>query len=175
MSKPSSTSVGGVDQSNFLYLCMIERVDDCVYRLYAAAKVLAARLRNASPSQQRAASRLACQLAMQASALRFPVALAALHELQSTGSLSDQRVTELSGLASSLDKTYFDRQDGPVETSASGTDALRLFSQARAVSALSLAGGKNPLVAALESIYESGAAVDDAHSVYDAVLNLLKT
>ena len=141
-------------------------------RLETVAKDLAARLRTATSSQQRAASLLACQLALQAAPIDSHVVVEAVKELQTKGVLSIQRVTELNGLVAQLDQEYFDLQDRSEDEPDLQPEALRLFSQARAVSALSLAGGNNTLAAALESIYESGAAVDDANSVYEAVRKL---
>ncbi|WP_141690782.1 hypothetical protein [Pseudomonas sp. 1 R 17] len=47
------------------------------------------------------------------------------------------------------------------EEQSLNVEDLQLFSQARAVSALSLAGGEDSLMAATEAIYEASSAVDD--------------
>jgi hypothetical protein len=52
-------------------------------------------------------------------------------------------------------------QDSLDEEQSLNVDGLQLFSQTRAVSALSLAGGEDSLMAATEAIYEASSAVDD--------------
>lgn len=139
-------------------------------RLETVAKDLAARLRTATPSQQRAASLVACQLALQAAPMDTSVVSAAVEELRDQGVLSIQRVTELNALVAQLDQAYFDLQDRSEDEPDLQPKALRLFGQARAVSALSLAGGGDALAAAMEAIYEASVTVDDASRIYDAVL-----
>ena len=139
-------------------------------RLETAAQDLAAKLRAATPSQQRAAGLLACQLALQAVPMDIPVVSVALEELRDQSTLSIQRVAELNGLVAQLDQAYFDLQDRSEEELDLRPEALRLFGRARAVSALSLAGGGDALESAMEAIYEASMAVDDASRIYKTVL-----
>lgn len=138
-------------------------------RLETVAKDLVARLRTAAPAQQRAASLVACQLALQSAPMDISIVSTAFEELRDQGVLSVQRVTELSALVAQLDQAYLDLQDRSEDEPDLQPDALRLFSQARAISALSVAGGGDALMAAIEAIYEASVAVDDASSIYNAV------
>ena len=139
-------------------------------RLETVAKDLAAKLRTASPAQQRAASLVACQLALQAVPIEAPIVSETLEQLRQQGVLPQRRVAELNDLAAQLDGEYFDLQDKAEDDPALQSEALRLFGQARAVSALSFAGGQDALAAAMEAIYEASATMDDGSRIYDAVL-----
>jgi hypothetical protein len=64
-------------------------------------------------------------------------------------------------------------QDGLNEGQDLNQEGLQLFSQARAVSALSLAGGENSLMTATEAIYEASSAVNDGANIFKAALSVL--
>jgi len=83
--------------------------------------------------------------------------------------LSQERIAELNELAIQFDDKYFDIQDKAEDNVALQTESLRLFSQARAVSALSFAGGEDALVAAMESVYEASMAFDDNSKFFATV------
>ena len=144
-------------------------------RLESAAKDVAAKLLAASPTQQRAASLVACQLALRAAPIEASIVSESLAQLQQHAIFPQQRVAELQDLAGQLDKEYFNLQDMAEDDSGLQTEVLRLFGQARAVSALSFAGGRDALVAAMEAIYEASATVDDSRIIYDAVLLTLQS
>jgi hypothetical protein len=76
-------------------------------------------------------------------------------------------------LAAQLDAKYFDLQDRLGEGRNLNREGLQLFSQARVVSALSLAGRENSLMTATEAIYEASLAVDDGTHIFKAVLSVL--
>jgi uncharacterized protein YigA (DUF484 family) len=139
-------------------------------RLETVAKELAAKLRLATPTQQRAASLVACQFALQAAPIEASIVSEALEQLRQQGELSQQRIAELSDLVAQLDEKYFDLQDKAKDNASLQAEMLRLFGQARAVSALSFAGGRDALAAAMEAIYEASATVDADSKIYEAVL-----
>lgn len=142
-------------------------------RLETVAKDLAEKLRTASPAQQRAASLVACQLALQAAPIEASIVSETLDQLRQQGVLPQRRVAELNDLAAKLDGEYFDLQDKAEDDPVLQSKALCLFGQARAVSALSFAGGQDALAAAMEAIYEASATVDGGSRIYDAVLLVL--
>lgn len=142
-------------------------------RLESVAKDLVAKLQAANPTQQRAASLIACQFALQAAPIEATIISETLEQLRQHGVLTQQRVAELSDLAAQLDRKYFDLQDKAEDDSILQSEALRLFSQARTVSALSFAGGRDAQTAAMEAIYEASATVDDSSQLYNAVLLVL--
>lgn len=142
-------------------------------RLETIASDVVAKLQVASPEQQRAASLIACQLALQVAPIEAPVVSEALAQLNQEGVLTQLRIAELNALAAKLDSKYFDLQDMAEEESPMKNEALLFFSQARAVSALSFAGGKDAYIAAMETIYEASMTVDDSRKICDVVLSVL--
>lgn len=64
-------------------------------------------------------------------------------------------------------------QDSLDEGQNLNEEGLQLFSQARAVSALSLAGGEDSLMTATEAIYEASSVVDDGAYIFKAVFSVL--
>ena len=139
-------------------------------RLETVARELSEKLRMASPEQQKAASFAACQLALQAVKMDISIVFEAVEELRKQGVLSNRRVTQLNDLVAQLDQVYFDLQDRSNDEPDLQREALRLLGQARAVSALSLAGGGDTFVAAMEAIYEASVTVNDPSKIYDAAL-----
>lgn len=144
-----------------------------IMRLEAVEKGLVERLKVASQEQQRSAARVACELALQAVSVGIPIVVDSLEQLRRGGKLTVEQISELDSLAVKLDEQYFDLQDRLDDEQGLDVAALQLFSQARAVSALSLAGGENSLMAAAEAIYEASSAVDDGAGIFEAVLLVL--
>jgi hypothetical protein len=142
-------------------------------RLETVAKDLTAKLKAASSEQQRMAGLLACRLALQAAPMDYPVVLETLDQLQQYGVLPPQRIAELGNLAAQLDEKYFELQDNAEGDADLQAESLRLFSQARTVSALSFAGGDDALVAAMEAVYEASATDNDGSKIFKAVLSIL--
>lgn len=142
-------------------------------RLETVATELARKLRQANSDRLRAASLLACELAIKAAQVENHNVLDALTLLRKQGALPSLKRTELDDLAATLDESYFDLQDRAENDPALVPESLRFFGQARAVSALSFAGGEDALIAAMESIYEASASVDDGSRIYDAVLSVV--
>jgi hypothetical protein len=142
-------------------------------RLETVAENLAARLEASNSGQQRKASVIACELALQAASLDMPIISESLEQLRQNGKLSQERIAELNDLAAQLDERYFDIQNEAEDNVALEAEALQVFSQARIVSALSFAGGENALVAAKESIYEASMSFDDSGNFFAVVENSL--
>jgi hypothetical protein len=135
-------------------------------RLNTVAESLAAKLDGSSSGQQRKASVMACEIALQAVGLDMPITSEALEQLRQNGKLSKEQIAKLNDLAAQLDEKYFDIQDQDGNDATLKAEGLRLFSQARAVSSLSFAGGENPLIAAKESIYEASMSFDDSANFF---------
>lgn len=142
-------------------------------RLDAVAKNVAEKLKAASSEKQRSICLLACQLALDAAPIDSPLILEALELLRQKGVLPANKVEELNKLVVQLDEQYFDLQEKAEDDPSAKIESMRLFSQARAVSALSFAGNENALIAAMEAIYEASATVDD-ESIFEAVLLRLR-
>jgi hypothetical protein len=138
-------------------------------RLKTVAESLAAKLDASNSEQQRKASVIACELALQATGLDMPITSEALMQLRQHGKLSKEQTAKLNDLVAQLDEKYFDIQDQDESDSASKAEALRFFSQARAVSSLSFAGGENSLIAAKESIYEASMSFDNSANFFAAL------
>lgn len=142
-------------------------------RLEMVAKDLAEKLRLTDTSTQRAAALYACELALQAAPTMNPDVLSAVEELRQNGRLKNQTLMKLNDLAANLDQQYFDLQEKAEEDPVVHFEYLRLFSQARAVAALSFAGGEHALISAMEAIYEASVTVEDATQIYDAVFSFV--
>ncbi|WP_347929563.1 hypothetical protein [Pseudomonas helvetica] len=144
-----------------------------IMRLETVEKGLVERLKTASQEQQRSAVRVACELAFQAVSVGMPIVVDSLEQLRCGGKLTVEQISELDSLAAKLDEQYFDLQDRLDDEQGLDVAALQLFSQARAVSTLSLAGGEDSLMAAAEAIYEASSAIDDGTGIFEAVLLVL--
>jgi len=142
-------------------------------RLETVAKNLAARLEASNSEQQRKASIIACEFALQAISLEIPIISESLGQLRQNKRLSQERIDELNNLVAQLDGRYFDIQSKAEDDVALQAEMIRLFSQARAVSALSFAGGEEALVAAMESVYEASMVFDDYSKLFSIVENAL--
>jgi hypothetical protein len=132
-------------------------------RLETVEKGLVERLKAASQKQQRSAVRVACELAFQA--VDMPLVVDSLEQLRRGEKFTIGQISALENLAAKLDEQYFELQDGLDDEQNLDVNALQLFSQARAVSALSLAGGENSFMSAAEAIYEASSAVDDGSKI----------
>jgi len=102
-----------------------------------------------------------------------PIVVESLRQLCLGNKLTAEQVSGLDILVAQLDEQYFDLQDSLNDGQNSDVKVLRLFSQARVVSALSLAGGENSLMTATEAIYEASSAVDDRVYIFKSVFSVL--
>ncbi|WP_249583667.1 hypothetical protein [Pseudomonas viridiflava] len=144
-----------------------------IMRLEMVEKGLVEKLKLVSQEQRRNAVKVACELAFQACPVEVPIVVESLRQLRSGNKLTTDQVSGLDALAAQLDEKYFDLQDSLDEGQSLNVEGLQLFSQARAVSALSLAGVEDSLMAATEAIYEASSAVDDRTNIFKAVLSVL--
>lgn len=144
-----------------------------IMRLEEVEKGLVEKLKVASEKQRRSAVKVACELAFQACPVDGPIVVESLKQLCLGSKLTAEQVSGLDNLAAQLDEQYFDLQDSQNEGQNLDAEVLRLFSQARVVSALSLAGGEDSLMTAAEAIYEASSAVDDRVYIFKSVLLVL--
>jgi len=144
-----------------------------IMRLEMVEKELVEKLKLVSEEQRRSAVKVACELAFQACPVEVTIVVESLRQLRSGNKLTTDQVSELDALAARLDEKYFDLQDNLDEGQNLNLEGLQLFSQARAVSALSLASGEDSLMTATEAIYEASSAVDDGTHIFKAVLSVL--
>ncbi|KRP62620.1 hypothetical protein [Pseudomonas orientalis] len=143
-------------------------------RLEKIEKGLVQKLRLVNEEQRANAVKVACLLAFQACPVEESIVVECLRRLRSGHKITNNQVSELNALAAQLDDKYFESQDSLDEGQKLNVEGLQLFGQARAVSALSLAGGEDSLTAATEAIYEAFSAVDDATHIFKAVLSVLQ-
>ncbi|MCE9545215.1 MAG: hypothetical protein K8T25_06825 [Planctomycetia bacterium] len=138
-------------------------------RLETISATLVKRIRRASPSKQRAAALAAATLAVSATNVNHPAVTKSIAFLKAQKKVTARQKNELKSLLSDLDEEYFTLQEAAEDGTASTDDCLKLFSQARAVSAVLFAGSDDPLEAATEAIYEATATSDDPKSILSAV------
>lgn len=142
-----------------------------IMRLEMVDKGLVEKLKLASDEQRQVAMKVACELAFQACPVEVPIVVESLRQLLSGNKLTIDQVSELNTLAAQLDEKYYALQDSLDEGQNLNLEGLQLFSQARAVSALSLAGREGSLMTVAEAIYEASSAVDDGTNILKTVLS----
>ncbi|MCS5990681.1 hypothetical protein LNP02_12625 [Klebsiella variicola subsp. variicola] len=141
-------------------------------RLEMLDKHLAEKIKVVSEEKRRSAVRVACELAVQICPVDLHVVDESLRQLLSGYKLSIEQVSKLERLAAQLDEEYFNLHDSQNEERELNPQALHLFSQARAVSALAFAGRDDSIESATEAIYEAALAIDDGQ-VLNAVFSVL--
>jgi len=141
-------------------------------RLEISEKHLAQKMKVVSEEKRRSAVRVACKLAFQICPVDLPVVDESLRQLLSGYKLSIEQVAKLEWLAAQLDEEYFNLHDSQNEEMQLNPQALHLFSQARAVSALACAGREDSIESATKAIYEAASAIDDG-LVLNAVFSVL--
>lgn len=141
-------------------------------RLEISEKLLAQKMKVVSEEKRRSAVRVACELAFQICPVDLPVVDESLRQLLPGYKLSIEQASKLEWLAAKLDEEYFNLHDSQNEEVELNPQALHLFSQARAVSALACAGREDSIESATEAIYEAASASDDG-LVLNAVFSVL--
>jgi hypothetical protein len=77
-------------------------------------------------------------------------------KLRPAAVLTPKDKADLAALVTQIDEEYFALQEAAQEGRANTEDYMLVFGQARAVAALTFAGGEDTLQAAAEAIYEAG-------------------
>jgi hypothetical protein len=142
-------------------------------RLEALSPDLARRLQEASASKQRAAGLAAAEFALAHAGVRHPLVESALAKVRSAGALAPKDKAQLDTLAAQLDEEYFALQQAAERGQSGSEEYMRVFGQARAVSALAFAGREDALQAATEAIYEAAATTDDKKEFFAVVQSAL--
>jgi len=143
-------------------------------RLETLSSDLVAKLRRASTAKQHAAAVAASELAVAKATVQHPLVDKVLRQLRAGHIFTPQERAEIDALAAQLDEEYFNLQEAAEAGKAPAEDYLRTFAKARAVAALSFAGGDAPEAAA-DSIYEAAAAVgDDKSELFSLIESTLK-
>lgn len=140
-------------------------------RLETVSVDLMALLRQAGPSQRRAAALAACAYAVESAKVHDSVVLSVLGELNSGRGVSASQIDDVKKLAEQADEQYFDLHEASDSSEDNGY--LAAFSRARALSALLFAVDEESLHSSSESIYEAIAAVDNAHAITAHVVSAL--
>jgi len=130
-------------------------------RLETLSPELVRKLQNTTTEKQRAATLAACEFAVTHATVDYPLVDKSLEKLRSSGVLNPKEIAELDALAAQLDEEYFTLQEAAEEGRVGAGDYMRVFGRARAVAALSFAGGEDPFHAATDAIYEASATTDD--------------
>lgn len=142
-------------------------------RLGTVAPDLVRRVDEATESQQRHASIRAAEFAMERSGLDDQ-RVQALLDLVREGTVEDAVIrTQVEELAAALDEAQWDIQDRVDAGEATVEDHLKAFGRARAAAAVLSAADGDPRIAAMESMYEASAIVDDLDELRSAVISAL--
>jgi hypothetical protein len=129
-----------------------------IFRLDSVAPKLAESFRRASSAKRKQAARVACELAAVSAGVAGQEIGLALDELRRGSAAEPALRHRLEGLAAQFDDQYLQVDEEGDDNTKSET--LRLFSKARATSALALALTDDP-EQLHEAIYEAIAALDD--------------
>lgn len=136
-------------------------------RLDSIAPQLAKKLHLATTQTQRATALAACDYGIRNAQVDAPVILI-LESLRQNGTLSKEQISELNSIVCLLDQEYFQASE-----KGDNEGAIRLFSQARAVSAIAAAAMDNSYEAAIESIYEASTTTDEATELIALITQII--
>lgn len=139
-----------------------------IFRLDSVSPALADRLRASSPAKQRQAALISCELAVASAELSGKEVSPALDEIRGGATAHAALAQQLESLAMQLDDEYLRLDEEGDESSR--PEMLRMFSKARAASALSFALSGEPH----EAIYEALAAVEHPDGVIAAIEGALR-
>lgn len=143
-----------------------------MFRLDSISPDLAESFRHATPAHRRKAALVACTLVALRVGLEGEEVVAALEHLRHGGEVDRALFRKIESLAARLDDEYLRLDEEGDETKR--PDVLRLFSKARAASALGFALSEDP-GQLHEALYEALAAVDDATEVIRPVAEALQS
>lgn len=143
-----------------------------MFRLDSVAPELAEVFRNAAPATRRRAARVAAEFAVSAVGLQADAITAALKRLRHDKPVDSALRQQLERLAARFDEEYLLlAEQGDVTKEP---EALRLFSKARAASALASAVSEDS-GQLHEAVYEAIAAVKDAAGLVTTVKESLRS
>ncbi|WNG24798.1 hypothetical protein F0U62_12865 [Cystobacter fuscus] len=143
-----------------------------MFRLDSISPELAESFRHATPEHQRKATLVACTLVSSRVGLEGEEVVAALEHLRQGGKVDRELLRKLESLSARLDDEYLRLDEEDDE--AKRPEVLRLFSKARAASALGFALSGDP-GQLHEALYEALAAVDNATEVIRPVAEALQS
>jgi hypothetical protein len=144
-----------------------------MHRLESISADLDAKLRSASPAQQRAAMLTACEFALKHSGVKNATIAKGIGELRRTGAISPGLCTDLQAIVEQLDEDAFRAQEAVEAGHGSWDEYLAAYSRARCGAALSFAGLADPLQAAVEAIYEAAMTSDDPEEIISVLQSAL--
>lgn len=142
-------------------------------RLKSVSECLVNKLSDVSSNQRKKAIIVACADAVNASGVSIPIVDEAIEKLRRGELFSAELVMVLINLSDKLDFLYFDSQEKSEKNRISNAKYLKLFSQARAVSALALGGSDETLFSTAEAIYEASMAVNNQDIFINNILSTL--
>jgi hypothetical protein len=140
-------------------------------RLESLSPSTASLFRNAVPDARQRAAVLACTESIAASGIASAAVVEALLALRSGETPLPHCLLELTGIVEELDRQYLDLE--ATADSGQREEALRLFSQARSVSALLFALTSEPH-RLHEVIYEALSSLDDPTHLIEATEDVLR-
>ncbi|WNG18461.1 hypothetical protein [Cystobacter fuscus] len=143
-----------------------------MFRLDSISPELAESFRQATPARQRKATLVACTLVASRVGLEGEEVVAALEHLRHGGEVARDLLRKIESLAARLDDEYLCLDEQGDE--ATRPEVLRLFSKARAASALGFALSEDP-GQLHEALYEAIVAVEDATEVIRPVEGALQS
>jgi hypothetical protein len=142
-----------------------------MFRLDSISPDLAESFRHATPAHRREATLVTCTIVASRVGLESEEVVAALEHLRHGGEVDLDLLRKIESFAARLDDEYLRLDDEGDETKR--PEVLRLFSKARAASALGFALSADP-GQLHEALYEALAAVDDATDVIQPVAEALQ-
>lgn len=120
-------------------------------RLERIAPNLAKKLQELDVVKLKELKLAACKYVLPLVSSLDPFVIEAMSELSENGKLSEENRSRLDCIADPIDEQYYRLY----QTCPDDENALRCFSQVRALNAMSMAGLEDPYTSAVESIYEA--------------------
>jgi hypothetical protein len=142
-------------------------------RLETVAADLVALIERASDEQRRSAALAAAEFAVTRSGLDDQRVVDALQAARDGVAGDTPERSAVEALAASLDEVQWDLQDRAADAESAEVERWDVFGRARVASAVYYSSAAVPREAALESVYEASAVVDDVDELRAVVAPLL--
>jgi hypothetical protein len=143
-------------------------------RLEILSRDLADLLRRSSVDRQRKAGEAACEFAVAHTQIEHPVVREALARIRSHEAFTGDQKVQVEALRAEMDEESLERMGAADHGRGAANERQRAHARARAISAISFAGGTDPYLSAAEAIYEAAFTTADQNEIVAIIEAVLK-